>query len=324
MTTKPNTTKPNDEEKPLDWYLDLETLAQDLKMNISDLYHMKEFDQAIPLEVEKTLGRYKVKYTNYNHYPYILYRPFGYHGSKANNPLRAEESEPRMISFYEDDLLIKELPQTFANPCLILGGDGQTRKGTKFTLLCGTGGYNDYYVEVRNFEFELIRETLGGICLESLFETDDDYFLTVADQPVNDPHEDPHLGIVVKSSFFDDDGTQPRTSPYDSYRIGLPTNGYSSELFPVKVSRTKMILNDGQELDYSEVSDFDFDPSNKQSEMMNSMFAMMGFPQMANLSSNPEIEQALIDHGQVCIKFPEVSPETETKTETGPGTEAVE
>lgn len=301
------TNKLNSEEKVKEWYLDWITLTEDLNITLFDLDDKKLFDHPTSQNIEITLGRYTVKYINANYYPYILYRSRNSHASKPNRFVTENMSK---ISFYEDGILIKELPQTFMNPCLILGGDGQTRKGTKFTLLAKkeVNSYNfdsNYFVEIYNFEFELIRQTLRGLPLESLFDTDEDYFLTIADVSVNDPYESPHLGIVKKSDFFNDDGSHPITEPYDNHRVGLPTNGYSGMLFPVKVSKKKMTLSNDLELNYSDVMNFDFHPDDQQNDNMNSILTSLGYPEFSNIlkTTSIDIEKALIKDGQVNIKI---------------------
>jgi hypothetical protein len=290
------------------WYLSLQSLFDDLKIdpNLSRSEQMKKVSPVEPKNYCKKIGKFTVKYTNYNYHQY-LYRP--YPKRSIENKMHYNHLLPAnhqaKIQFFEDDVLIKELDQLFENPCIILGGNGQTRKETKFTLL--TWNYlscnrehveNNQWIEVYDFEFNLIRKTLY-LPLEDLFETNHDYFLTIADIFVNDAHESPHLGIVKKSDFFADDGNQKRVFPYDNSRVGLPTDDFGDSLYPAKVTKDKMILNNGQELNYDAVEKFDFDPENKIQEAEANIFKMFGFPAdlLTKINQDPMINEEIIKNG---------------------------
>jgi len=291
------------------WYLDHTILWKDLGWDRKKAY--EDFADTYPIESKdftKTLGKFRVEYTNYNHHKYILYRP--YPKTSINSKLRYNHKLPSdrnaKIKFYEDDVLIKELDQIYENPCIILDGDGQTRKGTKFTLLneykTSSYHYENQWIEVYNFEFELIRRTLP-LPLEDLFETNHDYFLTIADVMQNDAHENPHLGIVKRSEFFADDGNQEKVRSYDNARVGLPTDSYGEALCPVKLTKDKMILSNGKELDYSEVMDFDFDPEDEYNTAVDNALQSLGLPAGIMKNINDVVENQLIQTGSVCINL---------------------
>ena len=295
------------------WYFDLSHLWKDLGWN-SDKIYIEDLEDAFPIESKdftKTLGKFRVEYKNYNHHKYLLYRP--YPKTSSDDKLRynhkLSSNKNAKIKFYEDDVLIKELDQMYENPCIILDGDGQTRKGTKFTLLNDDTISPSHYcepqvIEVYNFEFELIRRTLP-LPMEDLFETNHDYFLTIADIMGNDAHEHPHLGIVKRSEFFADDGNQKKVKPYDNARVGLPTDGCGGVIYPVKLTKDKMILSNGKELDYSEVMDFDFDPEDGYITAVKNALNMVGISSDAveKMKNDPAINEQLVKTGVACVSL---------------------
>jgi hypothetical protein len=193
-----------------------------------------------------TLGRYRIEYD-------IL--EYKYYGNGSYKGLfNAPQEYNYQVNLYEDDILI-DSENISHEPCheIIIGGDGLTRETTYYLsppmsrATCGG---------IYDLNHKFIRDVCdAGDSWYCTFRMNDNYYITMGYDMCT---HHIYLGVSDIRILFDMSKHQTQECPYENARIGLPTDWYGGDYYPVEATEEGIIVEKIIE-DPTNTIDIDYD-----------------------------------------------------------------
>ena len=177
-----------------------------------------------------TLGRYRIEYD-------IL--EYEYYGNGSYKGLfNSPQEYNSQVNLYEDDILIDSVNISH-EPCheIIIGGDGLTRETTYYLsppisrATCGG---------IYDLNHKFIRDVCdAGDAWYCTFRMNDNYYITMGYDMCT---HHIYLGVSDIRILFDMSAHQTQERAYNNARIGLPTDWYYGDYYPVEATEEGIIV----------------------------------------------------------------------------------